>query len=122
MTISFKQPSYTFWAEATSHELYMMDLQDLHGHIFSASHATTVAFLKWFPTAYTATPALIEQAANKLIMMEAPIRYSNEDFDRRQDIRSWVMDNVPARMWVDFRNHVAWLRRAAECKAEEMAV
>ena len=122
MTISFKNISYTFWAEASSHDLYMLDLQELCDHIFSASHATTVAFLKWLPTAHRATPELIEEAANKLIMMEAPIRYSNEDSDRRSDMRCWAMNNVPAGYWVEFRNHVAWPRSAAERKAEEMAV
>ena len=120
MTISFNHPSHQFWSEATSHELYMLDLHELFTHLFCAKQTTTVEFLQWLPTCYYASE-LCADASHKLAMLQAPITYSNEDSDRRQTVSSWAMNCVPAGRWVDFRNHVAYDRLRTETKAESAA-
>lgn len=122
MTISFQRPCPKFWVNATSHELYRMDLQELLIHIFGTNSRTTIDFLKWLPSSYHAGLELCEQAAGKLAMLEAPITYSNEDCDRRQTMVSWAMTTVPAAMWSDFRNDEALRRRKAEQRAELQAM
>jgi hypothetical protein len=121
MTISFKRPDYNFWATATSHELYMLDLQELFNHVFQAKQETTMEFLKWLPTSFHMGASLSEQAASKLAMLQAPITYSNEDCDRRQCISAWAMNSVPAAAWMNFRNEEAWNRLETERKAKPMA-
>jgi hypothetical protein len=122
MAISFKHPSHQFWSEATSHELYMLDLHELFTHLFCAKQATTVEFLQWLPSSYHASLTLETEAKCKLVMLQAPITYSNEDSDRRQAVSAWAMNCVPAGRWVDFRNHVAYDRLKTETKAEPAAV
>ena len=122
MAISFKHPSYQFWAEATSHELYMLDLHELFTHLFCAKQATTVEFLQWLPSSYHASLTLETEAKCKLVMLQAPITYSNEDSDRRQAVSAWAMNSVPAGRWVDFRNHVAYDRLKTENKTAPAAV
>lgn len=119
MTISFKRPDHGFWANATSDELYMLDLQELFTHLFCANQRTTEAFLKWVPSSYHAGLELSEQAAHKLVMLTAPITYSNEDCDKRQDVSAWAMANVPAGMWVEWRNVVAYQRYKVEREAQK---
>ena len=118
MAISFNRPSHQFWSEATSHELYMLDLHELFTHLFCAKQATTVDFLQWLPSCYHASPELKVEANHKLAMLQAPITYCNEDCDRRSAVSSWVMNTVPAGRWVDFRNQVAYDRLRTETKAE----
>ena len=122
MTISFKHPSHQFWSEATSHELYMLDLHELFTHLFCAKQTTTVEFLQWLPSCYHASPELEVEANHKLAMLQAPITYSNEDCDRRSTVSSWAMDSVPAGRWLDFRNQVAYDRLRTETKEEPAAV
>jgi len=107
MTISFDMPSMTFWAKATSQELAMLDLQELHSHIFGAHPDTTIAFLEWLPESDASTDVK-EQGARKLTMMQAPNRYCNEDCDKRGTMLSWALHNVPAGLWHRFRNSVAY--------------
>lgn len=121
MTISFNRPDYGFWANATSDELYMLDLQELFTHLFCANQRTTEAFLQWVPSSYHAGLELSEQAAHKLAMLTAPITYSNEDCDKRQDVSAWAMANVPAGMWVEWRNVVAYQRYKVEREAQKLA-
>lgn len=122
MAISFQRPDHAFWANATSDQLYRLDLQELFTHLFCANQRTTEAFLKWVPSSYHAGLELSEQAAHRLAMLTAPITYSNEDCDRRQAVSAWVMANVPAGMWVEWRNVVACQRHEAERNAEPVAV
>jgi hypothetical protein len=122
MTISFKHPSHQFWAEATSHELYMLDLHKLFTHLFCAKEATTIEFLQWLPTCYFASPELCTEASHKLAMLQAPLTYCNEDCDRRQAVSAWAMNSVPAGRWMDFRNHVAYDRLKTENKTAPAAV
>jgi hypothetical protein len=121
MTLSFKRPDHHFWANATSHELYSLDLQELFAHLFCANQRTTEAFLAWFPESYYATPELCKQAANTLAMLQAPIFYCNQDCDNRQAVSSWAMNNVPAGLWVEFKNLVACQRMDAERNAQRLA-
>jgi len=121
MAISFQRPDHKFWAIATSSELYGLDLQELFTHLFCANQRTTEAFLKWLPSSRHAGLDLCDEAGRKLAMLQAPITYSNEDFDRRQCVSAWAMTSVPAACWVDFRNEAAWQRLDAEHKAEQLA-
>jgi hypothetical protein len=121
VTISFKRPDHRFWSNATSNDLYMLDLQELFTHLFCANQRTTEAFLKWVPSSCHAGLELSEQAAHRLAMLTAPITYSNEDCDRRQCMSAWAMANVPAGMWVEFRNWVAYQRHEAEREAQKLA-
>ena len=114
MTISFHRPDHGFWANATSNELYRLDLQELFTHLFCANQRTTEAFLEWIPGSYHAGLDLCEQASYKLAMLKAPIRYSNEDSDRRQDVSAWAMASVPVAIWVEWRNVLASQRWDAE--------
>lgn len=104
MAISFDFPDSRFWQQASAQELYMLDLQELFNHIFMANSATTIAFIKWLPSSSYASLPLCEAAMFNLQMMEAPLSYCNEDCDRRQAMWSWAMTNVPAIIWVDFRD------------------
>ena len=122
MAVSFKHPSHQFWSEATSHELYMLDLHELFTHLFCAKQATTVEFLEWLLSCYHASPDLCAEAKYRLVMLQAPITYSNEDCDRRQSVSAWAMHTVPAGRWVDFRNQVAYDRLSTETKAEPAAM
>jgi len=122
MALSFDRPSRHFWAEASSDDLYRMDLHELFTHIFSVNEATTITFLQWLPSSYRASLELCEKAVHKLAMLQAPISYSNEDCDRRSDMISWAMNEVPAAVWVEFRNTVAYQRLKAERKAEAVTV
>jgi hypothetical protein len=121
MTRSFQRPDHAFWANATSNELYGLDLQELFTHLFCANQRTTEAFLEWLPSSYHAGLDLCEQAAHKLIMLKAPISYCNEDCDRRQAMSSWAMATVPAAMWIEFRNWLANQRHMAEREAKRLA-
>ena len=122
MALSFKRPSYQFWSEATSDELYRLDLSELFTHLFCAKQTTTVDFLQWLPSCYHASPELKVEANHKLAMLQAPITYCNEDCDRRSAVSSWVMDNVPAGRWVEFRNHIAGDRWRAESEMKHAAM
>lgn len=114
MALSFARPDYTLWASATSSELYSLDLQELFNHLFLANQRTTVAFLQWLPTSYYVGQDLAEFADHKLFMLQAPITYSNEDSDRRQDVSAWAMGNIPVARWIEWRNHVAYQRHIVE--------
>lgn len=114
--------SHQFWAEATSDELYGLNLQELFTYLFCANQATTVDFLQWLPSSYHASPELKVKANHKLAMLQAPITYSNEDCDRRSHVSSWVMDNVHAARWLEFRNHIAGDRWRAESEMKHAAM
>lgn len=114
MTRSFQRPDHAFWANATSNELYGLDLLELFTHLFCANQRTTEAFLEWLPSYHHAKFELCVQAANKLAMLKAPITYCNEDCDKRADVSAWAMANVPAGMWVEWRNVLAAQRWSAE--------
>jgi hypothetical protein len=121
MPVSFLPIDRHFWAKASRSELHSLNLQDLFDHIFQGHSSTAEAFLEWLPASRHADIALCEQAAHKLTMLQAPISYCNEDVDRHQTISSWAMANVPAALWVEFRNTVAWQRYLAEREAESAA-
>jgi hypothetical protein len=121
MTISFKRPDHHFWANATSTELYSLDLHELFTHLFCANQRTTEAFLEWLPESYHATNEMRKQSSIKLSMLKAPITYSNEDCDKRQDISSWALHSVPAGLWMEFRNLLAAQRWDAERDAQRLA-
>ena len=121
MTLSFKRPDHHFWANATSDELYSLDLQELFAHLFCANQRTTEAFLAWLPESYHATDELRTQAAGKLAMLQAPIFYCNQDCDNRQAVSSWAMNSVPAGLWVEFKNFLAYQRLDAERNAQCLA-
>jgi len=121
MALSFQRPDHHFWANATSDELYSLDLHELFTHLFCANQRTTEAFLEWFPESYYATDELRTQAAGKLAMLKAPIFYCNQDCDNRQHVSSWAMNTVPAGLWVEFKNFVAYQRLDAERNAQRLA-
>lgn len=114
MPISFDRPNSRFWANASSDELYMLNLQELFDHIFYAHYSTTIDFLSWLPSAYEVSEELCKEAANKKLMLQTPISYSNEDIDRKANIASWAIDRVPAKFWRDFRNTIAYERHTLE--------
>jgi hypothetical protein len=122
MTLSFKRPDHHFWANATSDELYSLDLQELFTHLFCANQRTTEAFLTWLPESYYATDELRTQAAGKLSMLQSPIFYCNQDCDNRQHVSSWAMNTVPAGLWVEYKNHLACQRLDAALDGQRIAV
>jgi len=108
---SLGRPNHQFWANATEGELHSLDLQELFGQLFCANQLTTEAFLKWLQG--LGSSELCEQAASKLALLTAPISYCNEDCDRRQEVSNWALNTIPAAIWIEYRNLVAFRRYKA---------